>query len=532
MAVFKKIMKNLFILIGVLLGLAFICLGVMYFTNVSVFGIKFKKTSINDVKHQSLEIADYSKVSEIVVYNSNPKLNFVANEKVNFFDIYLQDDCFGLVKKSDNDLDFTSTIKENEDGKFIITINVTSISGWLNFRNTNLTVMLPKEVIENDGVKYTIHSDFGEVIFDIFKEDEDNEVGQIDFNSKKANFILNDNVSIFNAKTTKGKITSKFGVGTLDFSTKKGDLKFNTVAFLNVDTENSYISGNDVNAKFTFKSAYGKIKINNIGRKYVPVDLHIRDAEDIGFDNDYQLQIAECVIETKSADIEIKNLIAKIRITTTSGDVEIKNVLTQEVYNNSIETTKGSIEIDNVYAKQLKLKTKSGKIDASVCGTDANALLEVESNSGKIEIDSNATYVSHVSREQYVSDYVYTEVKTYAGKVKSVNYKGRSIFEDVNFVLEASSTKGAINAEFVSVCSGSKIETQTGKILVEVTTGNSSTINAYSEKGKVDVDIPSQNINKVEKNNQMNVINIGGGNPAKQLNVTSQKSRIRIREAN
>lgn len=529
MAIFKKIMKNLFILIGVLLGLAFICLGIMYFANVSIFGIQFKKAGISKTTYHEFDI-DYSKVDEIVVSVGNTKLDVVANEKENFFELHFEDDCWGLVKKGNDVLNFTTNV--SADGS-VVTINVNEPKGWLMWRNTKATLKLPKAVIDNVDVKYSIASAKGEVIFDAINEAESEaEIGEINFTStKKSNLTINDKVVDLTATTAKGKIKASQAIHTINFDTKKGDLQFDKVHNLSVGADNTYIKGNLVTGAFTFESQYGKIVIDEIGTKSLAVkDEHIKDALDNGYSQDYILTYAECAITTSGADIEIGSLVAKTKITTTSGDVEIENLLTEEIYNNTIETKSGSIEIDNIYAKQLELKSKKGKIEASVCGDDADAILKINNVSGKIIVDSDASYVSHVKREKNQSQYNYTVIESYLGAVETYNEKGTSIFEDVNFILKANSNKGRITAEFKNICTGSSLNSEKGRILVKVATNNSSIIYAQSQKGKVDVELPTEALDKVDKSHNKLTFNIAGGSAERVLNISTVKSKIQIRE--
>lgn len=491
--VVKKVLKNLLIFFGILVALAFITLGCLYFIpNLTIFGIKFKKAGLNDI--QKVNLKEYENQCDTITLNvGHVNLDVLPSSGDYRVDlnIQLKDDAVGLVKESKSTLSYTVKL----EGTNLI-IDFAEPEGLILWKNTWATLTLSEYWLTNSNKTLIINGSDSKVLVSTSVAASNITSGYptlfkyVEFNSTgKGTFQIIDDAKDVKLHTTKGSSILSGAYNNVEFISDKGELHFNDIGNLKADVKNSYIKGKNIPSTFNFKGGDGKIEIENIGSETLE---------------------AETVIEGKNITATINNLFGKIKSNTQKGTMYVENYKTSTYYLNEIKTDSAKIQIDKIEASKLKLETNKGAIVAAACGAGD---VEAVSSRGKITFTGKA------------GD------KTFIGSAKLTNEKGEINLEEISCIVNAETTgSGKINASFVSVNSASTLKSASGKITANMALSGSYTISAKSTKGSVTSNLTSISANFTDKSHELKSVAVGGGSEINVLNITSEKGNIIINQ--
>jgi len=491
--VFKKILKNLAIFLGILIGIGFITLGCMYFIpNLTIFGLKFKKAGLNDATIQNL--AEYESQCDCITLNiGHVNLDIVsANDDYrSTFAFAFRDDARGIVKKDKSTLSYTVTLEGTN-----LVIDFNEPEGWVFWKDTWATLTLSQDWLTSLNKKIIINSSDGKVSVATSAEKSNGirfafttTFDYVEFNSTgKGTFEISDNVVDLKVHSNKGKTTVSGLCDKLAYTTNKGELDFAAIGEINATAKNAYIHGKVVGGSFIYSGGDGKIDIERIGAE---------DAE------------AQTSINGENVTTIISNVFGKIKLNVTKGDVKIENYKTSDYYLNEIKTEKSKIEVYNIDAAKLSLVSNKGQIISSASG---NGNISITNNSGKTTFtgqDSNGA--------------------KFSGSIYLISGNGEINLNKISSSVSAETTgKGKINAEFTNVNAENSLKTNKGKITVKVNIAESFVINAQSAKKNVVVALNSIAVNYKDKSHEVKTINVGGSDGTNKINIYAANAEINI----
>ena len=502
--VFKKVLKNLLIFLGILIAAFFILIGCLYFIpNATIFGIKFKKPNKSN---QKFTLDSYFEECESITLNlGNVNLNIqpAEDEYREKSSLSFRDDIIGLIKSNKQNPSkerLTCDIKM-EDKNLII--DFSAPEGWLFYKDTWATPSICQDWLETksgnetNNKKLIINTNNAKVAvltsaLDIeFAEHYDTKFSYIEFNSTgKGTFELSDDVGGLKIHSGKGKSTIKGLCDSLNYTTNKGELEFGLIGNLEANAKNSYVHGKLVAGRFNYIGGDGKIDIEQIGA---------HGAE------------SEIVISGGYIAANINKLFGKVKLDTNKGNVKISNYETLDYYANEIKTGKAKIEVYNINAVKLSLISTKGEIIASASGV------------GDLTISNNSAKTTFTGQNENGA--------VFTGTLSVTSGNGEINLNKISSAVSAETTgRGKINAEFTSTKNVSSLKTNKGKVSVKVNIAESLTISAQSAKKKVIVNLQPIGIDMNDKSHAVKTINIGGSDGTNQINIYTAKADIEINQ--
>lgn len=491
--VVKKVLKNILIFFGILIGLAFITLGCLYFIpNLTIFGIKFKKAGLID--KTKVDLKEYETQCDTITLNVghvNLKVIPASGDYYVDFNFEVRDDARGLVSKDHSTLSYDIKL----EGTNLI-IDFEEPEGWIFWKDTWATLTISKSWLTSSRKTLIINASNGDasistsVAASTIDGGFDTVFKYVEFNATgNGKLTLTDSAETLKIHTQSGSTTASGFYNDVTFISNKGELGFNAIGTLNATAKNSYIHGKQIGGSLTFNGGDGKIVISKIGSA---------ESE------------AETVIVGSNVTAELDEVFGKIKTETNKGGISIKSLSSNDNYLSEITTTNAKIEIEKISAKNLKLTSTKGSIDAAACGDGS---LEIANQKGKV------TFTGKVDEESF------------AGNVKVTNNSGAINLSQISCVVDAETTgSGKISAEFVNVLGETKLKSVKGNITANVVLTGNYNINSQAVKGKVVANMKSIDVNFTDKTHQTKTICVGGGSDVNVINIYSEKANITLNQ--
>ncbi len=524
MAIVKKIIKNVFIVLGILIAAMFVCLAIMYFADISMFGLKFKKASGTEFE-EKLDAGVSGTYKKIVINSDKLKVYVHADTESNVDYVTLSDDANGLVTKNSGEMAITKTVSDG-----VYQVNISLPKGIVFWRNSFVDLYLCSETLKNSNFELAINSASSHA--EVMIENTDTSytgLQKLYFNSSKnATLTVSSVVKDVVINSNKGKIDIKTDVNNVDFTSVKSSLYFKKInENLVVNTTNSYICGEQVKGQFTYNGKGGEIEVTTVGTKeYSAKDTNTQ----INFNANYVYSInSGLFVCTNNCEVKVNNVWGKLNVNSTYGKTEIENLYTQDYYGfNGVNATKGSVTIKNAVVRNLNITTTSGAINVNVGSrySDATAV-NLSSEKGKITANFKAKLDTSVSRQAgYVEPNVTTSEYYWDDSVSVVSQKGKIVLTNIAGAINVKDTKGAVEASFANVNGASVINTQ-GAITLKVPKAKNCTIKAQSVKKTVEADLGVYGTG-INKSHSVVTYNIVDGSETNTITATSAKKAINI----
>ena len=524
MAIVKKIIKNVFIVLGILLAAFFVCLAIMYFANISMFGLRFKKASGAETKVE-LDVGTANTYKKIVINSDKLKVYVHADTESTKDYVTMKDDANGLVTKKSPNMALISSVK---DGVYYVNVQIPK--GIVLWRNSFVDLYLCPETLKNSQFELAVNSANSHTEVMIETTDKSyTGLEKVYFNSTgKATFTVSSAVKNLEINTNKGKVDLKADVKNVDFTSKKSSLYFKTITGnLKVNTTNSYVCGEQIKGQFTYIGKNGEIEVDTVGTKeFVGEDDNIQ----LDFASDYKYsEDSGIFVQTNNCEVKVDNVWGKININTTYGKTEIGNMYTQKYYAfNGVNSTKGSVTIKNAVVRNLNVTTTSGAINVNVgCKyTDATEV-NLKTVKGKITANYKASLDTSVSRPAGDHRYKVTSTEYQWDEVSNVtSTKGKITLNNISGIVNVKETKGAVEANFINVSGASVINTK-GAISVKVPKAKAFTISAQSVKKTVKADLGVYGSGE-DKSHAVLTYKVMGGSNTNTINLVSAKKAVTV----
>ncbi len=374
-----KALKGLFIYIGIVLGIilaiAILLFGVMYFVpSFRIFGVGVTHAD-KTVEGEPINFSEYSGYSSIELSISSNKVPVivVASSEVDNIQYDFDLSTFGI----SFDITEYRVIKDVEvkDGVLKIGLSVTEPNGWISMGGSEVKITVPTS--KRFALVFNTQS------------------GDIDIGSTESEEI---NISKLTATTTSGDLryiknakdesATELSLSALNLTTTSGRMNFKQVATLKVSTP---IRLSAKRGEFEFADIKGSMDIRGTGVGLIASNITC-DTDGFTFMSDNgQFRVdslscpsgAENTIITDTCSVNITTLTGKTGIITTSGSINIE----QTNDNTILQSEHGAINIKKAY-KDINVLTHYG--DITVDSYERNGTFT--SKRGNIVVNSTGDY--------------------------------------------------------------------------------------------------------------------------------------------